>query len=93
MCTDYITYGRREYDFQENTLVFMAPGQVFGHPQDGSTYKAKGGCLYFSPELLRGTSLGLHMKDWCIPISRWLKLPTISGINILSISVARSNGL
>lgn len=64
MCADYITYGRQEYDYQENTLVFIAPGQVFGHPQDGSTYKAKGWCLYFSPELLRGTSLGRHMKDY-----------------------------
>lgn len=64
ICADYLTYGRQEYDFQENTLVFTAPGQVFGHPQDGSTYKAKGWALYFSPELLRGTSLGRHIKDY-----------------------------
>lgn len=64
MCSDYIKYGRQEYDYQENTLVFIAPGQVFGHPQDGSTYQAKGWCLYFSPELLRGTSSGRHMKDY-----------------------------
>ena len=63
-CADYITYGRKEYDFQENTLVFLSPGQVFGHPADGSTYQAKGWCLYFSPELLRGTSLGRHIKDY-----------------------------
>lgn len=64
ICADYLTYSRQEYDFQENTLVFTAPGQVFGHPQDGSTYKAKGWALYFSPELLRGTSLGRHIKDY-----------------------------
>lgn len=64
MCADYITYGRQQYDYQENTLVFIAPGQVFGHPADGSTYRAKGWCLYFSPELLRGTSLGRRMKDY-----------------------------
>ncbi len=63
-CADYLTYGRQEYDYQENTLVFIAPGQVFGHPADGSTYQAKGWALYFSPELLRGTSLGRHMKDY-----------------------------
>lgn len=64
MCADYLTYGRQEYDYQENTLVFTAPGQVFGHPADGSTYRAKGWVLYFSPELLHGTSLGRHIKDY-----------------------------
>lgn len=64
ICADYLKYGRQEYDFQENTLVFVSPGQVLGHPADGSTYQTKGWCLYFSPELLRGTQLGRHMKDY-----------------------------
>ena len=64
ICADYLKYGRQEYDFQENTLVFVSPGQVLGHPMDGSVYRAKGWCLYFSPELLRGTSLGRRMKDY-----------------------------
>lgn len=63
-CADRIIYGRKEYDFQENTLVFISPGQVFGYPADGSTYQAKGWCLYFSPELLHGTPLGQHIKDY-----------------------------
>lgn len=63
-CADYLKYGRKEYDYQENTLVFVSPGQVFGYPADGSTYQAKGWCLYFSPELLRGTQLGQHFKDY-----------------------------
>lgn len=44
--------------------MFVSPGQVFGHPADGSAYRAKGWCLYFSPELLRGTQLGRHIKDY-----------------------------
>ena len=64
LCADYLTYGRQEYDYQVNTLVFTAPGQVFGHPADGSTYRAKGWCLYFSPELLRGSSLGQHIREY-----------------------------
>ena len=36
-CTDDLTYGRRSYDFQENTLLFIAPGQVFGHEADVSS--------------------------------------------------------
>lgn len=64
LCADYLTYGRQQYDYQVNTLVFTAPGQVFGHPMDGTIYQANGWCLYFSPELLRGTSLGRRMKDY-----------------------------
>lgn len=63
-CTDNLTYGRQSYDFQENTMVFIAPGQVYGHPKDGSTYKGSGWCLMFHPELLRGTQLGRHIKDY-----------------------------
>lgn len=63
-CADYITYGRNEYDFQENTLVFVSPGQVLGYPADGSSYHPKGWCLYFSPDLLHGTQLGRHIKDY-----------------------------
>ncbi|MDO4179891.1 MAG: AraC family transcriptional regulator [Bacteroidales bacterium] len=63
-CADYLKYGRKEYDYQENTLVFVSPGQILGYPADGSTYQAKGWCLYFSPELLRGTQLGRHIKDY-----------------------------
>lgn len=33
-------------------------------PAAGSTYQAKGWCLYFSPELLRGTHLGRHIKEY-----------------------------
>lgn len=63
-CVDSLKYGRKEYDYQENTLVFISPGQVFGYPADGTTFEARGRCLYFSPELLRGTSLGRHIKDY-----------------------------
>lgn len=63
-CADYLKYGRREYDYQENTLVFVSPGQVLGYPADGSSYLPKGWCLYFSPELLHGTPLGKHIKDY-----------------------------
>ncbi len=63
-CADFLKYGRKEYDYQENTLVFVSPRQVLGYPSDGLTYRAKGWYLYFSSELLRGTQLGRHIKDY-----------------------------
>lgn len=63
-CTDVLTYGRNAYDYQENTMVFIAPGQIFGHPADGTTYQGAGWCLMFHPDLLRATPLGRHIKDY-----------------------------
>lgn len=63
-CADFITYGRRQYDFQENTLVFVAPGQIVGNDDTGEAFQPKGWWLMFQPELLHGTSLGNHMQEY-----------------------------
>ena len=57
-------YGRSTYDYQEGTLVFVAPGQVAGIDDDGETLNPQGWVLAFHPDLLRGTSLGRKMKDY-----------------------------
>lgn len=62
-CGDLI-YGRHKYDYQEGTLVFIAPGQVAGKDDTGEIFKMKGWGLYFHPDLLRGTLLGQQMKDY-----------------------------
>ena len=38
-CGD-LRYGRNYYDYQEGTLVFLAPGQVIGYEDNGQTYMA-----------------------------------------------------
>lgn len=62
-CGD-IRYGRNYYDYQEGTLVFIAPGQVAGDDDDGELYQWKGWGLCFHPDLLRGTLLNQKMKDY-----------------------------
>jgi AraC family transcriptional activator of pobA len=62
-CGDMV-YGRHTYDYQEGTLVFLAPGQVAGMNSNGETYQPKGHALIFHPELIHGTSLGRHIQDY-----------------------------
>ncbi len=62
-CGD-LKYGKKTYDYQEGTLVFMAPGQVVGISRDGKPREMKGWVLLFHPDLLPGTPLGRNMKDY-----------------------------
>src|SRR5207342_2677702 len=62
-CGDLV-YGRHTYDYQEGTLVFLAPGQVAGVNSNGETYQPKGHALVFHPDLVHGTSLGKHIQDY-----------------------------
>lgn len=57
-------YGRNFYDYQEGTLVFLAPGQVAGITNNGETFQPKGYALVFHPNLLRGTPLGRTINDY-----------------------------
>lgn len=61
-CGD-IKYGCNYYDYQEGTLVFVAPGQVVELENIG-IYQPKGYALVFHPDLLHGTSLSKHIKDY-----------------------------
>lgn len=59
-----LMYGRSKYDYQEGTLVFVAPGQVAGIDDDGETRNPKGWALMFHPDLLYGTPLARCIKDY-----------------------------
>ena len=62
-CGDLV-YGRHTYDYQEGTLVFLAPGQVAGLNSNGETYQPKGYALVFHPDLIHGTALGRHIQEY-----------------------------
>jgi len=59
-----LKYGRNNYDYQEGTLVFIAPGQVIGVQPKVKTFEPKGWALLFHPDLIKGTPLGKHIHDY-----------------------------
>jgi AraC-like DNA-binding protein len=63
VCGD-LKYGCNYYDYQEGTLVFIAPGQVVGIGSKPGTTMPKGWGLLFHPDLIRGTSLGRNIKEY-----------------------------
>ena len=63
-CGD-LRYGRKYYDYQEGTVVCMAPGQVVGIDNRKQTPpRTKSIGLLFHPDLIRGTSLGQNIKHY-----------------------------
>jgi AraC family transcriptional activator of pobA len=61
-CGD-LRYGCSHYDYEEGTLIFLAPGQVIGSNGD-EYYQPQGRALVFHPDLIHGTPLGRHMNDY-----------------------------
>jgi AraC-like DNA-binding protein len=59
-----LKYGRNHYDYQEGTLVFIAPGQVMGVQPNVKTFEPRGWALLFHPDLIKGTALGKHIQDY-----------------------------
>lgn len=61
-CGD-MKYGRNYYDYQEGTLVFLAPDQIV-RIENRIPHQPKGWALMFHPDLVRGTALGRAMKEY-----------------------------
>lgn len=62
-CGDML-YGCQPYDYEDGTLIFVSPGQVYGIDSKGLATKPSGYALIFHPDLIRGTSLGKTIKDY-----------------------------
>lgn len=61
-CGD-LRYGLGNYDYEEGTLIFLAPNQVIGE-NGNSYYQPQGLALVFHPDLIAGTSLGKSIGDY-----------------------------
>lgn len=59
-----LLYGRQRYDYEKGSVVCLAPGQVIGIEDTGETFQPLGWALCFHPDLVHGTSLGLHMREY-----------------------------
>ena len=59
-----IKYGRKEYDYQEGTIVSFAPGQMVTIETDPNIPTPSATGLLFHPDLVHGTSLGRKMKQY-----------------------------
>ena len=57
-------YGCQPYDYEDGTLVFISPGQVYGVDNKGKAIKPSGYALVFHPDLIAGTQLGRNIKEY-----------------------------
>ena len=63
-CEDF-QYGRNTYDYQEESLLFISPGQVFGFDSpEEILIQPVGWALVFHPDLIKGTSLGKKIGEY-----------------------------
>lgn len=64
-CNAKFKYGQQQYDFDEGTMFFIAPNQVFGieHDKD-ETMKQSGWMLLIHPDFLWSTPLAKTIKQY-----------------------------
>ena len=55
--SELLSYGSGTYDYSEGSLVCVAPSQIGGVTDDGTTFQRKGWALLFSPELFHATDV------------------------------------
>ncbi len=64
-CANKLHYGRQNFDFQDGSLICIAPKQVLTMDNEIEKKEDKMGWgLFFHPDLLRGTSLATKMNEY-----------------------------
>jgi len=62
-CGD-IVYGCQTYDYEDGTLVFVSPGQVYGIHSHGKAVVPSGYALVFHPDFIKDTQLGKVIRNY-----------------------------
>jgi AraC-like DNA-binding protein len=57
-------YGRNSYDFEEGTLVFLAPHQIASFSDPLEELDDSGWTILFHPDLIRKSALGTDIHDY-----------------------------
>ncbi|ANI88103.1 transcriptional regulator [Arachidicoccus ginsenosidimutans] len=57
-------YGRNQYDFEEGTMMFMAPGQVFSIQKPTAETEYKGYGIFFHSDLIVSCPLGAKIENF-----------------------------
>jgi AraC-like DNA-binding protein len=57
-------YGRNSYDYEEGTLVFMAPNQVATFDDADAELDKNGWNIFFHPDLIRKSTLANTIKEY-----------------------------
>lgn len=63
-CSDTFKYGRSKFDFQNGTLIFVAPGQVIEIEDEIESPESRDWGIFFHPDLLFGTDLNKAIKNY-----------------------------
>ena len=64
-CDVKLKYGQQEYDFDEGTMFFVSPNQVFGVEHgNNNTEKRSGWMLLIHPDFIWNTSLAKNIKQY-----------------------------
>ncbi|GAB3915147.1 helix-turn-helix domain-containing protein [Larkinella knui] len=64
-CPNKMKYGQQAYDFQDGSLICIAPRQVISLDEPAQLDVAMWGWgVFFHPDLIRGTSLGRTIKEY-----------------------------
>lgn len=56
--------GRQRYDYSDGSLLFLPPGKYLNREGEATVCPPEGWMVAFHPDLIKGTSLGSHIRDY-----------------------------